>query len=136
MSTYTTTSHFTCGHTHTTQQQPPSLSPSLQTLCPPPKPATLTESLPIPTRCLPCICASILSLSPPHIVPQSYIRQIGYHVQTLQQSASPFMQGELERLGEQVKRVDDVVEFRRNVLALAGYLERGQGPRVEIDIHS
>lgn len=33
------------------------------------------------------------------------------------------MQRELERLGEQVKRVDDVVEFRRNVLALAGYLE-------------
>ncbi|KAI1193399.1 hypothetical protein F5X97DRAFT_339027 [Nemania serpens] len=121
MSAYTISERFTCGHIQTTSDlsHAPLNSESLK------EPSFLSNSNPLPTRCLACICTSILSIPNPRLVPRSSIRDLLAHVQILHQRASPVMRCELQGLADHVRRVDDgdVVEFQRAVLALAGYLE-------------
>ncbi|KAI1159681.1 hypothetical protein F5B18DRAFT_635643 [Nemania serpens] len=127
MSTYTISERFTCGHIQTTHDQstnPKSKSPS------PPDFATLkdlvSDSMPLPTRCLACVCTTILSISDLRTVPRSFIRDLLAHVQILQQRASPAMKPELALVADSVRRVvddGDVDGFRGAVLALAGYLD-------------
>lgn len=82
--------------------------------------------MPLPTRCLACVCTTILSISDLRTVPRSFIRDLLAHVQILQQRASPAMKPELALVADSVRRVvddGDVDGFRGAVLALAGYLD-------------
>ncbi|KAI1347845.1 hypothetical protein F5Y01DRAFT_294104 [Xylaria sp. FL0043] len=125
MATYQTTEQFTCGHTQATVDSSSSMSRRTgrdQDLFYTRK---ITEAVPIPTRCLTCICERLLeaSYSGTRTIPRNYLRELNEHVRLLSLSASEVMQRELGMLGKQVQRLDDIDEFRRGVLALAGYAQ-------------
>ncbi|KAI0905050.1 hypothetical protein F4823DRAFT_157907 [Ustulina deusta] len=130
---YLTTEEFTCGHTQeiinhpcntgldawgTNNEATGSLGSDTDT-------RILNEIIPIPTRCLACTCQSILDVlyGATHAIPRSYVRDLNEHVRALSLSASKVMRRELRLLGEQVQCLDDIDEFRKGVIALAGYPE-------------
>ncbi|KAI1420039.1 hypothetical protein F5Y12DRAFT_719981 [Xylaria sp. FL1777] len=141
MPAYRPTDEFTCGHTQETIHRPlraayqgtKSQVPDAQVTNneatgsqgPGTDTRVVNEMPSIPTRCLVCVCHSVLEASyeSTHAIPRSYLRELNEHVRVLSLSASKVMQHELRLLGEQVRCLDDVDEFRKGVIALAGYVE-------------
>ncbi|KAI0803746.1 hypothetical protein GGR55DRAFT_385995 [Xylaria sp. FL0064] len=126
MATYQTTEVFACGHTQATVDRSYSVlsrrigrdQDSFYT-------RKIIEVLPSPMRCLTCICERLLeaSYSSTPAIPRDYLLELNEHVRLLNLSASEVMQRELGILGKQVQRLDDIDEFRRAVLALAGFTQ-------------
>ncbi|KAI1272264.1 hypothetical protein F5Y07DRAFT_403538 [Xylaria sp. FL0933] len=125
MATYQTTQQFTCGHTQATIDSSNSISRRMARNEDSFYTRKITEAVPNPRHCLTCTCERLLeaSYSGTPAIPHDYLQELNEHVRLLSLSASEVMQRELGMLGKQVQRLDDADEFRRGVLALAGYTQ-------------
>ncbi|KAI0427133.1 hypothetical protein F5Y09DRAFT_40418 [Xylaria sp. FL1042] len=126
MSTYQTTEEFTCGHKQVAINRAGSASHrGMRSQDSFRDTRTIAEVFPIHRRCLTCTCEHILEASyyDVSIITRSDLRDLHEQVRVLSLCASKVMQRELWVLGEQVRCLDDIDEFRKGVLALAGYTE-------------
>ncbi|CAJ2506560.1 Uu.00g006900.m01.CDS01 [Anthostomella pinea] len=111
MPSFVTSEVFTCSHVLETKHRSFGSDES-----------TIVDTIPIPMRCLMCVCQSTLdsSLGGLSAVPRSCMRELAAHFQMLM-SKPDGMRHELETLKYQLQNVDDVTKFRRATVALAGY---------------
>ncbi|KAI8625581.1 hypothetical protein F5Y19DRAFT_489551 [Xylariaceae sp. FL1651] len=114
MPTFVTAEQFTCGHALETLHGSYGSDGVI-----------IKETIPVPTRCLGCICHMVLGASCMPAIPRSYIRDLEGHLRVLTISANVTMKRELKLLSKQVQCLDDIDEFRKGVIALAGYPELG-----------
>ncbi|KAI1313339.1 hypothetical protein F5Y03DRAFT_161445 [Xylaria venustula] len=110
MSTITEVKQFTCGHARNLSSRLTSID---------------YQTLPNPTRCLSCVCYTILEATngPISAVPRSYLRDLDAHMQILHASVSKKMRVQIWLLDQKLKDVDNIEEFRNAVVDLAGYPE-------------
>ncbi|KAI1505819.1 hypothetical protein F5X99DRAFT_428917 [Biscogniauxia marginata] len=114
MPTFITIEIFCCGHILETRHKPSGSHTS-----------TITESIPLPGRCLACVCHSLLDslLDGLSAIPQSYMRELVGHYRALTQHPSAVGSRQLEDLMTRALRPNNTVEFRHAITALAGFPE-------------
>ncbi|KAI1323699.1 hypothetical protein F5Y16DRAFT_331637 [Xylariaceae sp. FL0255] len=131
MPTYTTTEIYTCGHVQIRKQGSYGAD----------KDRIISETIPLPLRCLQCSCASAMNFTDPSLtssdfesssiaaVPASHMRELDSHIQALSLKAMSdrdFARGrgrELKALRRTVRRFEDVDSFRARLVKLAAFEE-------------
>ncbi|KAI0968582.1 hypothetical protein F4678DRAFT_464195 [Xylaria arbuscula] len=110
MSTNLEVKEFTCGHT----QSPTSRRTS-----------RAYQTLPNPSRCLSCVCYTILEATngPISAIPRSYLRDLDAHMAILNATISKSLRLQIWLLDQKLKDVDNIEGFRNAVVDLAGYPE-------------
>ncbi|KAI0005785.1 hypothetical protein F4779DRAFT_33055 [Xylariaceae sp. FL0662B] len=120
MPTFITRDEFSCGHTVQTFHR--SLGNDG---------VFLTETIPVASRCLMCVCQTLLdaSIDGVHAIPSSCLREVASHFRANMREYSS-LACELRRLQRSIQQPGDEAEFCAAVVALAGF-PAGSLPEIE-----